>query len=224
MRRRVKGVSDSRRERRGEAEGPTERPSKAELAPQRIGFCIRQGLAVALALCLVLASAPAMGQGFSLINGGLQKRVNGVLALMQYTMFPDVTTSSLAISSTNTGNPAFQMVQAGGGFTWSKSFPLYLEGNAAWARYDPTFVATDGAAQRDIAAKWNSITGMVGVGWDFPLTPITPELVLRPIGNFMLGHMTSDLTAVTNIIEGSMGQEIRFLQNGEVNALATAAR
>jgi hypothetical protein len=219
MRRRVKGVLDSRRERRGEAEGPTERPPKTKLAVQPIGICIRYALAAALALWLVLASAPAMGQQFSLINGNIQKRINGALSLMTYTLFPDVTTSSLSITSTNTGNPSFNMVQVGGGGTLSRSFPLYLEGNAAFTRYDPTFIATNGTEQREIPAKWTSVTGTVGVGWDFPLTAITPELVLRPIANFTLGHVTSDLTAVTNIIERAMGREIRFLQGGELNAV-----
>jgi len=160
-----------------------------------------------------------MGQQFSLINGNIQKRVDGALALMTYSLFPDVTTSSLSITSTNTGNPSFNMVQVGGGGTLSRSFPLYLEGNAAFTRYDPTFIATNGTEQREIPAKWTSVTGTVGVGWDFPLTAITPELVLRPIANFTLGHVTSDLTAVTNIFGRLMDRDIRFLQNGELNAV-----
>jgi hypothetical protein len=186
------------------------------LAAQPIGICTRQALAAALALGLVLASSPASGQGFTLINGSLQKRVNGVLSLMQYTMFPDVTTSSLSITSGATGNPAFNMVQVGGGGTLSRSFPLYLEGNAAFTRYDPTFIATNGTEQREIPARWTSVTGTAGIGWDFP---IVPELVLRPIANFMLGGMTSDLRAATRIIEGVTGKEISFLENGTFNAV-----
>ena len=151
---------------------------------------MRYAIIITLALGLVLASAPAMSQTnggqWGLINGNLQKRVNGVLALMGYTLFPDVTTSSLSISNSASGNPSFRMTQLGGGFTVSKSFPLYLEGNAAFSRYDPTFIATNGTEQREIPAKWNTITGTVGVGWDFP---IARELVLRPIANFTLGHM-----------------------------------
>jgi hypothetical protein len=43
--------------------------------------------------------------------------------------------------------------------------------------------------------------------------------VLRPIANFTLGHMTSDLTAAARIIEGETGKEISFLENGQLNAV-----
>jgi hypothetical protein len=177
----------------------------------------QRALAAALALGLLLASAPAMSQtgggGWSLINGHLQKRVDGVLTMMSYT--PDVTTSTLSITSGASGNPGFVMTQLGGGFTVSRSFPLYLEGNVAFSRYDPTFVATDGVEQREIPAKWTTVTGTVGIGWDFPLTS---ELKLRPMANFTLGRMTSDLAVAERVIEGQTGKEINFLENGRLNA------
>jgi hypothetical protein len=177
-------------------------------------------LAAALAIGLVLLPAQVMSQTgggrFSLIKGNLQKRVDGILALMSYTLFPDVTTSTLSITSGATGNPDFLMTQLGGGFTVSRSFPLYLEGNAAFSRYDPTFVATDGTETREFPAKWTTLTGTVGIGWDFPLTS---ELKLRPIGNFTLGHMTSDLSVAASIIEAKRDKEIEFLENGRLNAV-----
>ncbi len=173
---------------------------------------------------LWLSPAPAVGQtnggGFSLVNGSLQKRVDGVLTLMSYTLFPDVTTSTLSITNAASGNPSFLMTQLGGGFTVSRSFPLYLEGNAAFTRYDPTFVATNGTEQREIPAKWSSVTGTVGIGWDFPLAR---ELVLRPILNFSLGRMTSDFAAAERIIEGQTDKEINFLENGRLNAVGYGA-
>ena len=99
------------------------------------------------------------------------------------------------------------MTQFGGGFTVSRSFPLYLEGNAAFTRYDPIFIATNGTEQRAIPAKWNTVTGTVGVGWDFPLAP---ELKLRPIANFTLGRMTSDASAASRLIEVRHGQGDQF--------------
>jgi hypothetical protein len=200
---------------------------KAKSAAQPPGRGIQHFLAAALAIGLVLAPAPVMSQttggGFSLINGSLQKRVNGILSLMQYTLFPDVTTSSLSISSGNTGNPDLNMLQAGGGFTVSRWSPLYLEGNAAFSRYDPTFIATNGTETREIPAKWTTVTGTVGVGWDFPLTSLTPELVLRPIVNFTLGHMESDLSAAVRIIEAETGKDLGFLGNGHLNAVGCGA-
>ena len=181
---------------------------------------MRYAIIITFALGLVLASAPAMSQTsggqWGLINGNLQKRVNGVLALMGYTLFPDVTTSSLSITNSSSGNPSFKMAQLGGGFTVSKSFPLYLEGNAAFSRYDPMFIATNGTEQREIPAQWTTVTGTVGVGWDFPLAR---ELVLRPIANFTLGHMETDVSAAARIIEFQTGKEINFLENGQLNAV-----
>jgi hypothetical protein len=199
---------------------PRERQSKAKSAARPRGARIRYALAAALACGLALAPAPAMSQtnggGWGLINANLQERVDGILALMSYTVFPDVTTSTLSITQGATGNPDFFMTQFGGGFTVSRSFPLYLEGNAAFARYDPVFIATNGTEQRAIPAKWNSVTGTVGVGWDFPLAP---ELKLRPIANFMLGRMTSDASAASRLIEVRQDKEISFLDNGNLNAV-----
>ncbi len=181
---------------------------------------MRYAVIVTFTLGLLLSSTPAMSQTnggkWNLINGNLQKRVNGVLAMMGYTLFPDVASSSLSINSSATGNPGFRMAQAGGGFTVSKSFPLYLEGNAAFSRYDPTFIATNGAEQREIPTQWTTITGTVGVGWDFP---IAHELVLRPIANFTLGHMETDLSAAARYLEFKTGREINFLENGRLNAV-----
>jgi hypothetical protein len=153
---------------------------------------------------------------WSLINGNVQKRVNGVLAMLGYTLFPDVTTSSLSIKNAASGDPSFTIAQLGGGYTVSKSFPLYLEGNAAFSRYVPVFIATNGTEQREIPAKWTTLTGTVGVGWDFPLTR---ELVLRPMANFTLGHVESDASVAARGIQFQTGKEISFLENGRLNAV-----
>jgi hypothetical protein len=213
---------DSPPERKNEMVGLGDRSPGAKSAARRPGVGIRHGLAAAFALTLALALSPALamsqtsGGGWSLINGNLQKRADGLLTLMSYTLFPDVTTSSLSVTNEASGNPGLRMAQLGGGFTVSRSFPLYLEGNAAFTRYDPTFVATKGTETREIPAKWNSLTGTVGVGWDFPLVS---ELVLRPILNFSLGRMTSDLAVAEQVLEGQTSQEIDFLKDGRLNAV-----
>ena len=151
-----------------------------------------------------------------MIGTALQKRVNGALSMMQYTVSPDVTTSSLSISTAESDKNGLYLTQLGGGFTWSPSFRLFLEGNAAYSRYDPRFVLTEGTEQRRVRAQWNTLVGTVGVGWDFP---IAQELVLRPIANFTLGRVTSDLTVGTRLIEGETGKEINFLDNGYLNSV-----
>jgi len=176
----------------------------------------RNALAATLAFGLLLAASPAASQDFTVIGSDLQKRVNGALAMMQYSVAPDVTSSSLSISSGEGGTNGMYMTQFGGGFTWSKSVPLYLEGNAAYSRYDPVFIASNGTLQRPVPLQWNTVVGTVGIGWDFP---IAKELVLRPIANFTLGHVESDLSIAGRLIEGETGREIDFLRNGHLNAV-----
>ena len=151
-----------------------------------------------------------------MIGTSIQERVNGALAMMQYSVSPDVTSSSLSISSGDGGTNGMWMTQFGGGFTWSKSLPLYLEGNAAYSRYDPVFILSNGTERRPVPLQWNTLVGTVGIGWDFP---IAKELVLRPIANFTLGHVESDLRIATRLIESETGQEVEFLRHGSLNAV-----
>lgn len=74
-----------------------------------------------------------------LTQDDLQKRANGVLALMSFSIVPDITTSALSIGGGGgtTGSTEFYMTQLGGGDTISKSVPIYLEGVLAGSRYDP---------------------------------------------------------------------------------------
>jgi hypothetical protein len=172
-------------------------------------------LAVALALGVLFAPSTARSE-FTVTGTRLQERVNGALSLMQYNLAPEITASSLSISGGDAGTTGLSMAAVGGGFTWSKSFPLYLEGNLAYTRYDPTFVASDGAEEREIPVKWNSLAGTVGIGWDFP---IARELTLRPMANFTLGYLTSDLTIAGRILEGETGKDLEFLRKGHLNAV-----
>ena len=79
------------------------------------------------------------------------------------------------------------MSSSGGGFTLSRDFPLYLEGTAAYSRYDPTFVVSDGTDSRSIPTTWNSASATAGIGWDFP---IAQDLVFRTIVNFSSGTVS----------------------------------
>lgn len=174
------------------------------------------GLAIS-AVYAACAPAPSLAQDFSLIGANVQKRANGVLALMGYTLTPDVTTGSLSINDGSTANPDFRQTSFGGGFTASRNLRLYLEGTVGYARYDPTFVASDGQVERPIPVKWNALSATGGIGWDFP---VARELVLRPILNFSLGHVESDGAVAAQIIENRGGStELQFLNKGELNAL-----
>jgi hypothetical protein len=173
-----------------------------------------------MVVLLLSGATPALAQDFILPGIDIQKRVNGVLSLMQYSLVPDVTTSSLSISDASSGSPGLSFTQFGGGFTISRDVPLYLEGNAAYTRYDPVFVASSGDEQRVVPLKWNTLSGTVGVGWDFE---IVPDWKLRPILNFTLGHVESDSSFVGRIIEERTGRVIEFLQGGRMNAMGYGA-
>jgi hypothetical protein len=174
--------------------------------------CRRRPAVAALALGAACALTPPLALGQALVGGDLQKRVDGVLALMGYMLTPDVTTGSLAISNAVTGNPDFKMTTLGGGFTVSKTFPLYLEGTLGYARYDPTFVASNGQVAGSVAAQWDAYSATGGVGWDFPLTD---GLVFRPILNFSYGRVESNVSASG---QNETGTEVEFLQNGRLDA------
>jgi opacity protein-like surface antigen len=168
--------------------------------------------ALALGAACALAPALAFGQAFDPVGGNLQKRVNGVLALMGYMLTPDVTTGSLSISNDATGNPDFGMTTLGGGFTVSKDFPLYLEGTLGYARYDPTFIASNGQVERSVASNWDAYSATGGIGWDFP---IAAGLVFRPIFNFSYGRVESNVSVTS---QTGTGAQLDFLQNGRLNA------
>ncbi|HEX2332539.1 MAG TPA: hypothetical protein VHI32_05140 [Burkholderiales bacterium] len=167
------------------------------------------------ALCAACALAPALAlaQDSGVVGVDLQKLANAVLAVMGFTVTPDVTTGSLSIFNQATGNPDFKQGSVGGGFTISKSFPLYLEGTAAYARYDPTFVLSGRPAEEPVSVNWESVSVSGGIGWDFPLA--AAGWTLRPIFNLSLGRVTSSR------VDGRpppSGAESEFLRDGELNA------
>jgi hypothetical protein len=165
---------------------------------------------VALVLGAACALVPAFAPAQVVIGGDVQKRANGVIALMGYTLTNDVTTSALSISNAATGNPDFRMTTLGGGFTVRKDSPLYLEGTLGYATYDPTFVTSDGVTQGSLAAKWDAYSVTGGIGWNFP---IASNLVLRPIFNLAYGRVDSHLSGSG---QTAAGEEFSFLTNGKL--------
>lgn len=164
--------------------------------------------------CLVTTSVQAQART---VNGvSLKKIADGVLSLMGYSLTPDVTTGSLAISSEPTGNPDIDMTAIGGGFTVSAELPLYLEGTLGYSLYDPIFVVTEGQEERSVSTRWRTLSASGGIGWDFP---IVENLKFRPILNLSLGRMTTDGSIAGFVFEELTGDEIDFLKNGELSAL-----
>ncbi|MBS0451583.1 MAG: hypothetical protein JSS14_09740 [Proteobacteria bacterium] len=168
-----------------------------------------------LAASLLAGAAGASAQEFHLLENRVRDRANGILAVMAYSVVPDLTSSNLSIKNAQTENPSVFMTQLGGGDTMSKSFPIYLEGAIAYSRYDPTFIASAGADVRRVPTRWNTLTGTGGVGWDFP---ITDELVFRPIFDFSLGKMATDLRVAEFALNRVTGRDFDFLKDGTMNA------
>lgn len=177
-----------------------------------------RSLAVAFVL-LPAFSTPALAQqrsGFSIIGADVEKQANAILGLMQFTLTPDVTTSTLSISSAPSGNPSYSVTQLGGGDTVGGArWPLYLEGNVAISRFDPVYIASNGTEQRSIPVKWNSATATGGIGWDFL---VAEDLKLRPVAIISLGRVSSDLKVAQTYLEWKTGREIDFLQGGTMDA------
>lgn len=164
-----------------------------------------------LSSCALSQAQILPGRGVQ--NFDVQALANGLVGMMTYMVTPDVTTSSLSISNASGDSNNLMMTQLGGGFTLSKTTPLYLEGNAAYARFDPVFVASDGATERAVPTKWNTVSVTLGIGWDFP---IAPSWTLRPIVNFTYGEVTSDLKVAKWWIENNTNADIAFLDNGKM--------
>ena len=169
----------------------------------------------AAALATVAAAAAHAQAGRAVQGVDVQKLANGVLGVIGYTVTPDVTTSSLSLNNTATSSPGLAITQLGGGFTWSKSTPLYLEGNAAYARYNPTFLASDGTTERQVPVHWNSVSATGGIGWDFALAEYW---VVRPIFNFTLGYVASDLTIAKWWLSNNTNIDLDFLDGGKLKA------
>lgn len=177
--------------------------------------CLRQ----ALALLAVLFALPAAAQ-YSLPSNRIKQHADDVLALMAFSVVPDLTSSFLSISSAGSEKKSLAMTQLAGGDIISKNVPIYLEGSAAYIRYDPEFVATRGEDTIKVPFRWNSLSVSGGVGWDFF---ITPELKLRPIFNFALGQVASDLNLFTRYLEIRYDRNLDFLKGGQMNAYGLGA-
>ena len=168
----------------------------------------------AVLISLGAVAVDAHAQPSTVIGANLQKVANSVITLMGYSLVPDVTTGSLSFNNAATGSPGISMTSLGGGFTISKDFPLYLEGTAAYSRYDPTFLVSDGTNSREVPVKWNSLSATGGIGWDFP---ISQDLVFRPIFNFTLGTVQSDLRVAGSLVGNETGKDLAFLDKGRLD-------
>ena len=168
-----------------------------------------------LALLTLFIALPATAQ-FTLPGERIKQHADDVLALMAFSVVPDLTSSFLSIgSSAGSEKKSVSMTQVAGGDIVSRDFPIYLEGGAAYIRYDPEFVATNGQQTLAVPLKWNSLSVTGGIGWDFF---VLPNLKIRPIFNFSLGQVASDLSLFARYLELKTDRSWDFLNGGQLNA------
>jgi len=145
--------------------------------------------------------------------GDVRAAANGVLRLLGYSAVPDNTLGSLSIDSGSNDTAVLRLLKTGGAWTVRDTFPLYMEGFLGASRFDPKFVFTQGANERVVPARWNSVTATGGLGWDIDLAD---HLVLRPVANISLGYVASDLTVARAVIDRDIDAELDFLDDGQL--------
>jgi hypothetical protein len=172
-----------------------------------------------LLFAAVLSAEPAFaqagGSAVDALNARVKSRADSMLGLLGLTVIPNETASTLSVDTGDPDETGYVTSQLGGAFTVSEEVPLYLEGFVGYTRYDPKFIFSGGTQTREVSAKWTGVAGTVGVGWDFRLAD---EIVLRPIANFSLGHMESDVSVAGRIIESETGRDLPILDGGRMDA------
>src|SRR6185436_1966487 len=73
----------------------------------------------------------------------------------------------------------------------------------------------DGTQERQVPTRWNSFSATGGIGWDFPLSE---HWVFRPVFNFTLGRVVSDLKVAKFWVENNTNVDLSFLDGGRLNA------
>lgn len=181
---------------------------------------------MAMGAGLLLGASSAMAQDvadqiqtrLSEIRTSLGSRGAGVLALMGYNVTPDGSANSVTINrgtaKTADGSNTLTLGQLGSGFTWSESFPLYMEGYLGYARYDPRAYLTGGEETRRSPLRWNNLAATIGLGYDIRLGEY---LWLRPILNGSLGYAAPDSSLFGSFINYRTGRDISFLTDKHMN-------
>lgn len=155
------------------------------------------------------------------VDSDLQKKANASIALMTFTVTPDITASNLSIYDDN-GEADLLMAVMGGGATMGEQRPLYLEGTLGYSRYDPQVVLGENDIAPTYTAHWTTESASGGIGWDFPLDE---HWVIRPIANVSLGTVSTDLAISDQEVEAASARAVgdrlkdrlAFLTHGRLN-------
>lgn len=136
----------------------------------------------------------------------------GSMAILGLVGIPDDSVGSIFLQSGQTGSAYdFRSAQLGGGFRISENFPLYLEGYAGYARYDPVLFFSNNGQTSELPLKWTSVALTGGVGWEFDLGEYW---FLRPMAHISLGRTQSDSSVIAQVIANQLGLDAEYLESG----------
>lgn len=173
-------------------------------------------LRVAVSGVLIVFSPSSAVATESVTHADLDGKIKGVLGLVSVSIIPNESANAIVVTSGN-DDTRFLATQFGGSDSFGDQERAYIEGYFGAARFDPTFLISDGdGATGAIEARWTNLGGTGGLGWNFRLSE---EVVLRPIVNLSLAHATSSANLIGEIIGPIDQSDVDFLENGNVNIL-----
>ncbi|MGV6848533.1 MAG: autotransporter outer membrane beta-barrel domain-containing protein [Marinibacterium sp.] len=144
-----------------------------------------------------------------------RQNAEGSMAILSLVGIPDDSASTIVLGSGQTGREYdYKQSQIGGGFRLAKDIPLYLEGYAGYARYDPVLFFQSGGSQTStLPLKWTSAAATGGIGWEFDLGE---HVKFRPMVHVSLGRTQSDASVAAQAIANRLGLDASFLESGGI--------
>lgn len=179
-------------------------------------MCSARSSIAILGATLLSCSAATAGPLEDAFSRAIDNNLSGALAVLGLSAVPSETASTLFLDTdTSSGEETFdfQQGQFGGGFRWSESIPIYMEGFIGWSRYDPLLVFSDGVENAQVPLKWTNVSATGGIGYEFDLSEYW---VLRPQFHISLGRIQTDLSVGAQLIANRLGLDAETLINGGV--------
>ncbi|MEX0349740.1 MAG: autotransporter outer membrane beta-barrel domain-containing protein [Paracoccaceae bacterium] len=167
---------------------------------------------------VMLLLLPQVSQGQTaaedLFKSLQRENAAGSLAILSLVGIPDDSASTIFLQSGQSSRSYdFRSAQFGGGFRVAEGFPLYLEGYAGYARYDPVLVFQQGGETSRLPLKWTSFAATGGIGWEFD---IREHWKFRPLAHISVGRTQSDASIGAQAIANRLGLDREFLESGGI--------
>lgn len=180
-------------------------------AMRRAGRIARSS-AIALAGALLLAAPSAQAQEYD-VDGGAKVLAGKALAVIGLGAIPSRSAQLVSLKGQNGNDDKFRSLQIGGGKTLSGDLPIYLEGYLGYQNYKSTFILSNGISDVSARANWDGLVGTGGIGWNFQLDPYWS---VKPLVNFSVGQIKSDVTLSSALAPSEIGDAVNFLSDGKL--------